>query len=82
MRSLALSPLLLASAHALPELSIAKRDRHTNGKTDLFARSIPQFERRQDGTVGTNVFDVLAWSSGGAYYTNGGHILQHVVYEC
>lgn len=77
MRSLVLSPVLLATTvvHALPELSIVKRDRQTNGRTDLFARSIPappQLLRRQDGTVGSNIFDVLSWSSGGAYYTNGG----------
>ncbi|KAI5356986.1 Putative aspartic peptidase A1 family, aspartic peptidase, active [Septoria linicola] len=73
MRAPELAPLLLASAQALPELDIVKRDRHTGGRTDLFARSIPappNLTRRQDGTVGTNIFDVLAWSDGGAYYAN------------
>lgn len=72
MRSTTLTPLLLASASALPELSISKRDKHNNGRTNVFARAVEAltFEKRQDGTVSTNVFNVLSWSAGGAYYTN------------
>ncbi|CAK1359888.1 Candidapepsin-7 [Cercospora beticola] len=73
MRSLAALPLLLTSTSALPELSISKRDRHTGGQTDLSARGVPARSRltpRQDGFIETNIFDVLAWSSGGAYYAN------------
>lgn len=74
MRSLPVLSLLLASStSALPELSISKRDRHTGGQTDLSARGVPALSRlrqRQDGTLETNIFDVLAWSSGGAYYAN------------
>jgi hypothetical protein len=78
MRSLtAITPLLLASTHAhahvpaLPQLSISKRDRHTGGATNHFARSIPLdlLQKRQD-TVGSNIFNVLSWSTGGAYYAN------------
>jgi hypothetical protein len=71
MKSLALTPLLIVSAAAiLPEISVSKRDRHTDGATANFARSA-LLERRAGGTVGTNVFDVLSWSYGGAYYANG-----------
>lgn len=73
MKSTTLTPLLLASASALPELTIQKRDKHTNGRTNVFARAVQahNFEKRQtDGTVSTNVFNVLSWSAGGAYYTN------------
>jgi len=70
MRSLALTPLLVVSAAAaLPEILVSKRDRHTNGATSNFARSIG-IERRGGGTLTTNVYDVLSWSSGGAYYAN------------
>lgn len=70
------SSLLLASAtNALPEISIDKRDKDTNGASKLFAKSVVgnHITKRQDssgGTVGTNVFDVLSWSFGGAYYAN------------
>jgi len=54
-----------AAVHALPEIAIAKH-RH--------AGSNPvRLKRRQDdgGTVETNTYDVLTWSTGGAYYANG-----------
>lgn len=74
MRSTTLTPLLLASAyaHSLPELSITKRDRHTNGATNLLRRAVGthQIEKRQ-GTLTTNIFNVMSWSLGGAYYANG-----------
>ena len=63
--SLVAEALLLSSASAaLPELSIAKK----------FNRDLaPALRKRQaqdDGTVTTNVFDVITWSTGGAYYAN------------
>ncbi|KAK4553333.1 hypothetical protein LTR86_009633 [Recurvomyces mirabilis] len=58
--------LLATSANAaLPHLSIAKRD--SNLQTSNVARGLL---RRDGGTVGTNVFDILAYSTGGAYYAN------------
>ena len=59
--------LLLSGAgvSALPEVSIAKhRDAGVNPA---------RLKRRQDGggTVETNTYDVLTWSTGGAYYANG-----------
>jgi hypothetical protein len=71
MRSFALTPLLVVSAAAaLPEILVSKRDRHTNGATSNFARSAG-VEKRAGGTLTTNVYDVLSWSIGGAYYANG-----------
>lgn len=70
MRSLTLTPLLLASAYALPEIHIDKRDKHNNGATNYFARAIPGRLRKRQDTVETNIFNVLSWSSGGAYYAN------------
>lgn len=56
-----------ATAHALPEIAIAKH-RHADVNP-------ARLKRRQDsdtgGTVETNVYDVLTWSTGGAYYANG-----------
>ena len=70
MRSLTWTPLLLASAYALPEISIEKRDKHTNGQTNYFRRAIPGRLDKRQRTVETNIFNVLSWSSGGAYYAN------------
>lgn len=73
MRSLTLTPLLLASSYALPEIRIDKRDKHNGGATDYYRRAIPgKLPKRQDddSVVGTNIFNVLSWSSGGAYYAN------------
>ena len=58
--------LLLAGAvHALPEIAITKH-RHADFNP-------ARLRRRQDsgGTVETNTYDVLTWSTGGAYYANG-----------
>lgn len=63
MRStqLACELLLLASTtYALPELQIAKRHKHG-------ARPILQ---KRQSAIGTNVYDVLTWTTGGAYYAN------------
>lgn len=60
--------LLFSSiAHALPEIAITKH-RHADVNP-------ARLKRRQNGdsggTVETNTFDVLTWSTGGAYYANG-----------
>ncbi|SMR49739.1 unnamed protein product [Zymoseptoria tritici ST99CH_3D1] len=69
MRSRPIVSLLAASsAYALPELSLSKRDRHNNGATTHYARSVG-LNKRAD-TVSSNIFDVESWSFGGAYYTN------------
>jgi hypothetical protein len=64
----ALQLLLLSSAvSALPEITIAKH-RHADFNP-------ARLRRRQNGdsggTVETNTYDVLTWSTGGAYYANG-----------
>jgi hypothetical protein len=62
--------LLLSSAaavHALPEVAITKH-RHADVNP-------AKLSRRQTGdnggTVETDTYDVLTWSTGGAYYANG-----------
>ena len=51
----------------MPELSVVKRD------ANLAASHVARGLVKRAGTVTTNVFDVLTWSSGGAYYANGGY---------
>jgi hypothetical protein len=67
MRTSVAYGLLLSGAavQGLPEISIAKH--RTAGVTPVRLR------KRQDGggTVETNTYDVLTWSTGGAYYANG-----------
>jgi len=72
MKSVAAASLLLAGAHALPELSVAKRDAHLR-----VSDAASGLAKRAAGTVTTNVFDILTWSSGGAYYANGTPNLLH-----
>lgn len=61
MKTYLAAEILLATAtYALPELSIAKRHKHG-------AR--PVHVKRQ-GTVGTTVYDIITYSTGGAYYAN------------
>ncbi|KAF2720049.1 acid protease, partial [Polychaeton citri CBS 116435] len=67
------SLLSLGTAHSLPEIKVAKRDKHTGGRSSNVARGIlmersPQAEG--DGHLSTSVFDVATWSFGGAYYAN------------
>jgi hypothetical protein len=70
MRTAVAAGLLLASwAYALPEISISKRDRHSQGRSTDVARGLL---KRDDGTLETNVFDILTYSAGGAYYANSG----------
>ena len=72
--SYSLAQLLLVSSavHALPELAISKK-RHA----DVNAARLTRRQNNGNtggthgGTVGTNVYDVLTWSTGGAYYANG-----------
>jgi hypothetical protein len=52
--------LLATAALALPEIPIAKRHK-TNGAHRV----------RKRQTVGTNVYDIITYSIGGAYYANG-----------
>ncbi|KAK0862455.1 hypothetical protein LTS02_007214 [Friedmanniomyces endolithicus] len=58
--------LLATTAHALPELFIAKRDAALQASP--LARGL--VKRQSGGTVETNVFDILTYSDGGAYYAN------------
>ncbi|TKA71716.1 hypothetical protein B0A55_10833 [Friedmanniomyces simplex] len=58
--------LLATAAHALPELLITKRD--ADLRTSPVARGL--LKRQGGGTVETNVYDILTYSSGGAYYAN------------
>lgn len=78
---LAAAALLTASSlvSALPEITISKRDRHSNGATQNVARGLLTSrgltKRQSSGgsggsTVITNVYDVDTWSLGGAYYGN------------
>ena len=52
--------LLATAALALPEIPIAKKHK-TNGAHRV----------RKRQTVGTNVYDIITYSIGGAYYANG-----------
>ena len=69
-----LAQLLLASTavHALPEIAIAKR-RHADVNAARLRKRQTEGNggSTHGGTVGTNVYDVLTWSTGGAYYANG-----------
>lgn len=56
--------LLAIGVHALPKLSISKRD--TNLQSSHIARGLIE----RDNTVGTNMYDVLTWTTGGEYYAN------------
>ncbi|KAK5173312.1 uncharacterized protein LTR77_001993 [Saxophila tyrrhenica] len=54
--------LVATTVTALPELSIAKRHKHG-------ARPVLQ-KRQDDEIVGTTVYDIITYSTGGAYYAN------------
>jgi hypothetical protein len=58
--SIACEFLLASTAYALPEISIAKRHKHG---------AKPVLKKRQ-GTLETTVYDILTYSTGGAYYAN------------
>ncbi|KAK5111545.1 hypothetical protein LTR62_004841 [Meristemomyces frigidus] len=55
--------LLSTTQAALPLLSIAKRDSNLQYTPNAILR-------RDGGTVETNIFDILSYSTGGAYYAN------------
>jgi len=57
---------LAASAAALPELSLQK---HTSPDAHLAAKRARGLDKRA-GTLGTDIYEVLTWSEGGAYYLN------------
>lgn len=57
--------LLLGAASALPELSIQKKSHAALGD------ALPARLRKRAGTDTTNIFSILTWSLGGAYYANG-----------
>lgn len=71
MRTHAAHSLLLSSAaaavHALPEVAITKH-RHADYNPARLSR---RQTGESGGTVETNTYDVLTWSTGGAYYANG-----------
>ena len=50
---------IILTADALPEIAIAKQGGHKLGLS------------KRDGTIQTTVYDILSYSSGGAYYANG-----------
>ena len=53
--------LVSAACAALPEIAIAKRHKHG---------AKPVLKKRQGGSLETTVYDILTYSTGGAYYAN------------
>ena len=75
--SLSASLLLAAHVCALPEISLDKkrnRDRASDDETAKLLRRRDELlglDRRQDDDgVTTNVYDIITYSAGGAYYAN------------
>lgn len=66
--SLAAGLLFAGSACAVLELPVAKRDKHTDGKTRDVARGL--FPRADPGTLETTIFSGVGYVSGGSYYLN------------
>ena len=64
--TLAAELLLAASAYGLPELAIEKR--HKNGQEAPIHQ--PRGLVKRQSTVETNVYDIITYSTGGAYYAN------------
>jgi len=62
--------LLASFAYALPEISLNKKSNH--GANDDLAKLLRRaLDRRQDEDgVTTNVYDIITYSAGGAYYAN------------
>lgn len=58
---------LALTTSALPELRIEKRNKHG-------ARPVYRHIKRQNA-IGTNVYDILTYSTGGAYYANSESLL-------
>lgn len=61
--------LLATSVRALPEIGLKKRDRHNGGKTADVADGMVKV-KRQDDTLDTNIFNIITYTTGGAYYAN------------
>jgi hypothetical protein len=59
--------LLSCAVNALPEVAITKH-RHADFNPALLSK---RQNGDSGGTVETNTYDVLTWSTGGAYYANG-----------
>lgn len=71
--SLAAGLLLAASACALPEIPVNKkrnRDRARDDATAKLMRRAALGRRQDDDGVTTNVYDIITYSAGGAYYAN------------
>lgn len=71
--SLPVSLLLAAYVYALPEISVEKRRNRERSQDDdtprLMSRDALGRRQDQDG-VTTNVYDIITYSAGGAYYAN------------
>ena len=74
MRNSYLAGLLFAStALAQLEVSIGKKDKHSNGKSRDIARGFVKkqdVEKRQDGSLEMTAFPIYVYSAGGAYFGN------------
>lgn len=74
MRFLLPASLLLATyVYALPEISVEKkrnRDRARDDETAKLMRRDALGRRQDDDGVTTNVYDIITYSAGGAYYAN------------
>lgn len=60
--------LVCGVTYGLPEIAIVKH-RHADVNPARLKRR--QNTDENGGTVETNTYDVLTWSTGGAYYANG-----------
>lgn len=71
--SLPASLLLATYAAALPEIPVDKhrnRDRALDDDTPMLMRRDALGRRQDDDGVTTNVYDIITYSAGGAYYAN------------
>ena len=71
--SLPASLLLAAYVYALPEAPLTKkrnRDRAHDDPTAKLMRRDALGRRQDDDGVTTNVYDIITYSAGGAYYAN------------
>lgn len=67
-----LSAGLVASVTATGTLQLGVGKRDMAGRESHMDRRVFKRQTSDTGTVEESVFDVLPWSTGGAYYTNGG----------
>jgi len=63
--------LLASFAYALPEISLNKKSNHdaNDDLAKLLRRALLDRRQDEDG-VTTNVYDIITYSAGGAYYAN------------